>query len=187
MIRCFPPIRLLLLAALLAFAPACTPGAEAPDAPEATPQAAAPEVPAPATELGPAPAFTLPTLDGDSLALADLRGRVVLVNFWATWCAPCVAEMPDLSALHEEFDGLTVVGVAVDEGPELVRPFAENLDVRYPIVLDDGGVAEAFGGVWALPTTYVIGTDGIIVQRIIGLFPVEEMRPQLRRLLDARG
>ena len=174
---------LFLLAALLTLAPACAQEAETP---EATPETVETETP-PASELGPAPAFTLPTLDGDSLSLADFRGQVVLVNFWATWCTPCVAEMPDLSALDAELDGLTVLGISVDEGPELVRPFAERLAVGYPLVLDDGAVAEAFGGVWALPTTYVIDAEGTIVQRVIGLFPVDDMRPQLERLLAARG
>lgn len=136
--------------------------------------------------LGPAPDFTLPTLAGDSLSLSDLRGQTVLLNFWATWCAPCVEEIPELIALHDELNphGFSVVGISLDqEDADFVRPFTERLGITYPIPLDDGAVAEAYGGVWALPTTYVIDAEGEILQRVIGLFPVEAMRPQFRRQL----
>ena len=143
------------------------------------------EVP-PSSSLGEAPDFTLPTLAGDSLRLSDLRGQIVVLNFWATWCAPCIEEIPDLIALHDELNphGLSVVGIAIDvEGAELVKPFTERLGITYPVPLDEGAVAEAFGGVWALPTTYVIDPEGRIDQRVIGLFPVKEMRVQFRQQL----
>ena len=139
------------------------------------------------TSLGEAPDFTLPTLAGDSLRLADLRGQIVVLNFWATWCAPCVEEIPELIDLHDELNphGLTVLGVSLDEeGPDLIKPFTDRFGITYPIPLDDGAVAEAYGGVWALPTTYVIDPEGQIMQRVIGLFPVEEMRPKFREMLD---
>ncbi len=139
------------------------------------------------TGLGEAPDFTLPTLTGDSLGLSTLRGQIVVVNFWATWCAPCIEEIPELIALHDELNphGLTVLGVAIDEeGEVLVRPYAERLGITYPVLLDDGAVSEAFGGVWALPTTYVIDPEGQIMQRVIGLFPVREMHPEFRKMLD---
>ena len=140
----------------------------------------------PSSGLGEAPDFTLPTLAGDSLRLSDLRGQTVLLNFWATWCAPCVQEIPELIALHDELSphGFTVVGVSLDqEGADLIRPFTERLGITYPIPIDDGSTAEAYGGVWALPTTYVIDPDGEIQQRVVGLFPVKEMRPQFRQML----
>lgn len=139
------------------------------------------------TGLGEAPDFRLPTLAGDSLGLSDLQGQIVVVNFWATWCAPCIQEIPELNALHDELNphGLTVLGISLDqEGAVIVRPFAERLDITYPILLDEGTVAEAFGGVWGLPTTFVIDAEGQIMQRVIGLFPVAEMRPEFRTMLD---
>jgi len=143
--------------------------------------------PAPAGSLDIAPDVVLPTLAGDSLRLSDLRGQIVLVNFWATWCAPCIQEIPELIALHNELNphGLTVVGITIDdEGPELVAPFVKHFGITYPIPLDaDGAVAETFGGTWALPTTYVIDPEGRITQRVIGIFPVEEMRPRFRKQL----
>ena len=139
------------------------------------------------TALGVAPDFTLPTLAGDSLRLSGLQGQIVVVNFWATWCAPCIEEIPELIALHDELNphGLTVLGVAIDEeGEVLVRPYAERLGITYPVLLDDGAVSEAFGGVWALPTTYVIDPEGQIMQRVVGLFPIKEMHPEFRKMLD---
>lgn len=141
--------------------------------------------PAP-TDLGEAPDFTLPTLAGDSLRLADLRGQIVVLNFWATWCRPCIAEIPDLIALHDELSpyGFTMVGISLDEeGNDFVRAFTERFGIPYPIPLDDGSVAEAYGGVWALPTTFVIDSEGRIMHRVVGLFPVEEMRLQFREML----
>lgn len=138
--------------------------------------------------VGPAPDFTLATLAGDSLRLSDLRGQVVLLNFWATWCAPCVEEIPEFVDLYRELhpEGLAIVGVAIDEqGPELVAPFAERFNINYPVALDPGGiVADAYGGVFALPTTYVIDPAGQIIDRVIGLYPVAEKRPALQDLLS---
>jgi len=109
---------------------------------------------------------------------------VVLVNFWATWCRPCVEEIPEFVALYEELhpEGLAIVGIAIDEeGPELVAPFADQFNINYPVALDPGGiVADEYGGVFALPTTYVIDSDGQIIDRVIGLYPVAEKRPVLR-------
>lgn len=138
--------------------------------------------------VGPAPDFNLPTLAGDTLRLADLRGQVVLINFWATWCGPCVEEIPEFVELYEELhpQGLAIVGITVDEeGAEIVAPFAARFNINYPVALDpEGAVAEEYGGVFALPTTYVIDAEGQIVDRVIGLYPVAEKRPALLEMLS---
>ena len=111
---------------------------------------------------------------------------MVLLNFWATWCGPCIAEMPDLEALHQELkdDGFTIIGVSLDaEGESIVKPFIEKMNVPYPIVIDDGSIVDAFGGVPGLPTTFLIDQDAQIINRFIGLFPAEEMRLPLRDML----
>lgn len=132
----------------------------------------------------PAPDFELPTLENDTLRLADLRGGLALINFWATWCAPCIAEIPELAALHEDIDGLTVVGVSLDaEGFAAVRPFAAKYSIPYPVVVDDGTLADAYGGVYGLPVTFLVDQEGQIVNRFTGLFPVDEMREPLREML----
>lgn len=134
----------------------------------------------------PAPDFEVETLDGSKLSLADQRGRVLLVNFWATWCGPCVVEMPDLVELHEAYhnEGLTVLGISIEEGETgLVRDFVEEYEITYPIAVD-ADVADSFGGIYGLPTTFVIDKSGQVIHRIIGLFPIHEMLPRIQLLLQ---
>jgi peroxiredoxin len=157
---------------------------QSPPADAASRQAEAPAADAPA--LRKAPDFALKTLDDNTFRLSDELGNVVIVNFWATWCGPCIEETPDLIALHDALKdrGFTVVGVSEDlEGFDVVSPFAEEYGVTYPMVVDDGSVAEAFGGVYGLPTTFVIDREGYIVARFYGLFPFEDMRPHLEEML----
>ena len=181
-------IPVVLLASLALGLAACT-SSDAPsnEAAAGTTGGGAPGEALPSSSLGEAPDFTLPTLAGDSLRLSDLRGQIVLLNFWATWCAPCIQEIPDLIALHDELSphGFTVVGVSLDEeGSDFVKIFTERFGITYPLPLDEEGtVSEAYGGVWALPTTYVIDPEGQIMQRVVGLFPVEEMRAEFRQML----
>lgn len=142
-------------------------------------------------EPEPVPDLTLETMDGQSLDLAAQEGRVLLINFWATWCAPCRKEIPDLKKLHSDLnaEGLTVIGVALDQdGAEVVKPFADQLDINYPIVIDSEGSTESeFGPVYGLPTTVVVDPNGQITKRVIGIFPVEEMRPTLEEMLADDG
>ncbi len=168
-------------------------GAEPPHTP-AEPQALAADSGSvhPLSEsLGAAANIALPTLDGDSLRLVDYQGRVVLLNFWATWCAPCREEIPDLSALHAQFQsqGLTVLGVSLDEtGIEGVQAFADEFDITYPLAHDArGALAEAVGNVYGLPTTLVIDAKGNVVHRVVGIYPVEQMQPVLDELLADAG
>lgn len=167
----------------------CTDGEGHTEAAEpAVPAEPAQRQPQRSPSLGKLPAFALPTAEGDTLRLSDLEGDVVLLNFWATWCPPCIREIPDLKALYAEFGGrgLNVVGVSVDEtGLEAVRPFMAEMDIDYPIVVDDGTLASQFGGVWSLPTTFVMDREGNVVRRVLGIFPTEEMRPLLIELLEA--
>jgi thiol-disulfide isomerase/thioredoxin len=135
----------------------------------------------------PVPDLTLETMEGASIDLTDQEDRVLLINFWATWCAPCREEIPDLNALQADLedDGLRIIGVALDrQGREAVEPFAEKLSIKYPIVIDADGTAESeFGPIPGLPTTVVVGPDGQITKRIVGIFPVDEMTPVLKEML----
>ena len=115
--------------------------------------------------------FTVRDVDGKTISMADLRGKVVLVNFWATWCPPCRAEIPDLVKLQDKYrDRLVIIGVSEDEiPPEEVKAFAVGQKVNYPIVMATPELQKIFKGVAALPTTFVIDPEGRIQQRHVGL------------------
>ncbi len=123
-------------------------------------------------EIGePVPDFRLDTPDGSELRLSDFRGQAVVLNFWATWCGPCRAEMPELQAIHDQYSGpgtLTVLGIDELEPADSVTGFAEELALTFPIALDrDGEVAERYG-LLGLPGTFFIDAAGVLRARVLG-------------------
>ena len=138
----------------------------------------------------PAPDFALATLSGETFRLSEQRGKVVVLNFWATWCPPCREEIPDFVALQHEFRdrGVVFVGVSEDEeGEAVVRPFAEEYGINYPIVFDDGTLTTRFEGVTGYPTTYLIDQEGRILAYMPGGLTQAELRPILLRLVDGQA
>ena len=131
-----------------------------------------------------APDLTMETLDGRAISLADQRGKVVLVNFWATWCGPCREEIPYLVRLAERYpDHLTVIGVSEDHGPPAtVAAFAGQYGVNYPIVMSTPEIKRGFPGVFALPTSFVVDPDGRIVARHVGLISPVILEQETRYL-----
>ena len=118
-----------------------------------------------------APDFSLPDPDGKTVRLSDFKGKVVLLDFFATWCPPCRNEIPHFIEMQKQFAarGFTMLGVAFDQqGAAVVKPFARQAGVNYPLALGDSQVAQAYGGVDALPTTFLIGRDGRILQTYVG-------------------
>jgi thiol-disulfide isomerase/thioredoxin len=119
----------------------------------------------------PAPDWKLTDLDGKSLSLSSLKGKVVLLNFWATWCGPCKAEIPDLISLQKKYadQGLVIVGASVDEGgvPE-VKAFADKIGINYPVVIATPEMVQSYGNIEAVPTSLVIDRKGQIVNGIQG-------------------
>jgi len=118
-----------------------------------------------------APQLVARDLDGHELSIASLRGKVVIINFWATWCGPCRAEIPDLVALQDKYrDRLQVIGISEDESPpDVVRRFAARYNVNYPVVMMTAEIEKLFPGVGALPTSFIVDRESRIVQKHVGM------------------
>ena len=128
--------------------------------------------------------LTMETIDGELLDMSDLRGKVVLVNFWATWCGPCREEIPYLASLTERYpEHLVVIGVSEDAGGvDMVEAFADQYGVNYPIVMSTPEIKRAFPGVFALPTSFVVDPDGQMVQTHVGLISPVILEQETRYL-----
>src|SRR5277367_3523418 len=134
----------------------------------------------------PLPPFLAHDLDGQIVSTAALKGKVVLINFWATWCPPCREEIPELVKLQAAYkDQLQIIGVSEDEDvpPELVKNFARTMHVNYPILIVSRELEMEFGGIPALPTSFLVNKDGGVVQKHVGLFPGEVYDHEIRALL----
>jgi peroxiredoxin len=133
-----------------------------------------------------APDFVLQSIDDRTVRLADFRGKAVLLNFWATWCAPCKIEMPWFVELQRQYgpEGLQVLGVAMDDASkEDIAKFAKDMGVNYPILIGKESVGDAYGGVQFLPTTYFIGRDGKVVAHEFGLKSRSEFEDNIKKAL----
>jgi cytochrome c biogenesis protein CcmG/thiol:disulfide interchange protein DsbE len=140
----------------------------------------------PAAVGDPAPGFSLVSLDGDEVRLEDLRGRPVVVHFWASWCVPCIQEVPLLRAAAERHaaDDLAIVGIVYDDGPEAARAFMHEHGGTWPAVMDPGMEVAAAYGVFAPPETYFIGRDGTVVARQIGQFSERSLTEKLTAIIS---
>ena len=124
------------------------------------------------TDGASAPDFTVQTLDGESVTLSDLRGNPVFLNFWTTWCAPCVAELPDIQEVHEEksVEGLIVLAINIQQGESTVGAFIESNGYSFEVGLDaSGAIAQAYE-VTSIPATFLIDSEGIIRSKKVGMF-----------------
>jgi thiol-disulfide isomerase/thioredoxin len=132
----------------------------------------------------PAPDFKLTSLDGKPLTLAALEGKVVLLNFWATWCGPCRAEIPDLVALQDRYKGrLQIIGLNVDDEEADIKQYVEETGINYPVAMTSNDVRLQFGGIPALPTSFVLDTQGRVVQKHVGLWNPAVYETEIRSLL----
>src|ERR1700682_117947 len=133
----------------------------------------------------PAPGFVLNDLAGKSLSLSLFSGKVVLLNFWATWCGPCRSEIAGLIELQAKYgDRLQVIGLSTDEGPtETVKRYAERRHINYPVAIATPDVAQKYGGILALPTSFLLDAQGRVVQKHIGLWDQDYFELEIRALL----
>lgn len=138
------------------------------------------------TPLMPAPDVALKTLDDQSFRLSSLRGRVVVLNFWATWCIPCRAEIPELNAMQKELGdkGLTIIGASWNDSTEGIREFQSDIKQDYTVLTGGEAVQNQFGGIPSLPTTYIIDRNGNIREKIIGGRDREGFEAIVKPLLD---
>ncbi|MEW6557702.1 MAG: cytochrome c biogenesis protein/redoxin [Elusimicrobiota bacterium] len=134
---------------------------------------------------GNAPDFTLPMLNGKNLTLSDFAGKIIILDFWATWCPPCKAEIPFFVELQNEYkEKLVIVGVCLDRGDmDDVKKFIQKMQVNYPIVVGDRKIVEDYGGISGIPTTFIIDTNGDIKETIVGYRPKEIFENKIKTLL----
>jgi thiol-disulfide isomerase/thioredoxin len=136
-----------------------------------------------------APEFSLTSLEGQSIDLKDYRGKVVLLDFWATWCGPCRMEIPGFVALQKKYadQGFRVIGVSMDDGPSPVRDFYKEFNMDYPVVMANNKVGMLYGGIYGLPTSFLIGRDGRIYAKHVGATDVSVFEEEIKELLTANS
>ena len=133
----------------------------------------------------PAPDFTFPGLDGKKVSLSDYKGKVVLVNIWATWCPPCVDEMPSMEKLYNKFkrQNFEILAVSIDEpGLKAVAPFMRKFNLTFPALIDSKGAINAVYGVTGVPESFIIDKQGILAKKIVG--PVDWASPAVFRFFS---
>jgi len=134
----------------------------------------------------PAPVWQLKDVDGNTVSSEQFKGKIVVVDFWATWCVPCREEMPGYVALQKKYakDGVVIIGISMDQaGPEVVKEFIQKTGVNYQIVIGDDAIAEAFGVNDSLPTTFIIDRTGMVRDRKIQVEPTAAFEKRLLRFL----
>lgn len=137
-----------------------------------------------AKDPAPTPPFLVADLNGQTVSTAALKGKVVLINFWATWCPPCREEIPELVDLQTKYkDQLQIIGVSMDEdaSPEEVHAFAAKAGINYPVVMGKD-IGKEYGGIPALPTSFIINKDGGVVQKHVGILDRDEVETEIRLL-----
>ena len=136
-----------------------------------------------------APDFSLPDLAGQQLNLSSYRGKVVLLDFWATWCDPCRREIPQFVELQDKYgsQGFQIIGVSMDDGPDPVRDFYQRFKMNYPVVMGTAKTGELYGGVLGLPIAFLIDRNGRIAAKHIGATDVSVFEKEIVALLQGEA
>ena len=129
--------------------------------------------------------LTVKDMNGADVKLADYKGKVILLNFWATWCPPCLAEIPEFVKVYEEkkSDGFTILGVSTDDTAEQLKAFASEKKVTYPLLMISTELEDAYGPLFGLPTSVLIARDGSVCKRHFGPMSKEQLEKELKSLL----
>jgi peroxiredoxin len=135
-----------------------------------------------------APQFSLQDIDGKPLSLASYQGKVVLLNFWATWCTPCRGEIPQFVEFQNTLgpQGLQLIGISMDDDAKPVHEFYQQFKMNYPVAIGSANLAESYGGVLGLPVTFLIGRDGRIAAKYIGATDLAALQQRIQALLQAK-
>lgn len=140
--------------------------------------------------MGAAPDFTLTALDGKPVSLSGLSGKVVLIDFWATWCPPCRKMIPALKELYSKYNrqGLEVIGISLDEsGHETVKAFVESMHMPYTVAIGDNTLSDSYGKINAIPTSFIIDRKGDIRQKHVGFVEFQDLEQSIKQLLSEKN
>ena len=141
------------------------------------------------TPKGPAPEFELENIAGGKTKAGDLKGKVLVVDFWATWCEPCIAEIPKFNRMSDEYKGkdVEVVGIAVESAHDDIKPKVKETGIKYPVLVGNDNVVDGFGGLIGFPTTFVVTKDYKIYKKYMGALPDKDLRikKDIEKLLAA--
>jgi|LSQX01.1.fsa_nt_gb peroxiredoxin len=136
-------------------------------------------------EVSQAPDFSLQNMENKTVKLSDYKKKIVIINFWATWCPPCRAELPDFVKFYDEYNskGVEIIGIAVNSRNADIKSVIEQYKIKYPICISDKKVEAAYGGIRGVPTTFIIDKTGKIVLNRVGMIKEKELVDIVRRLL----
>jgi len=128
---------------------------------------------------------TLKDMHGKDVRLADYKGKVLLLNFWATWCGPCKIEIPAFVELQQKYGakGLVILGISIDDTPAELRPFAEAMTINYPLLMMTEEVENAYGPIWAVPTTFLVTREGVVCRKHLGPATKAQFEAEIKPLL----
>ena len=136
---------------------------------------------------GPAPDFELENVAGGKTKAADLKGKVSIIDFWATWCEPCIAEIPKFNQLHDQYPNIQVIGITVMSPHDDIKPKVQEVGMKYTVLVGNDDVADGFGGLIGFPTTFVVTKDWKIYKKYLGALPNKQdrIRQDIEKLLAA--